>query len=175
MDEEKLKLMQRYVANIAISGSTLRNQGAEHVAKNARAFLAELDLSVLSRIEPSEYAEQLDNWTQQLRMQLPEGTRNWGTARKALNVFLVQAFMNRYLAEEYDLCRFGDVLETPLDSQAASKLRKLAGRGQLRKWDSIKRLKSKDSLRYQEFASVYAKKQGIPRACIDIMLWRVEK
>jgi len=175
MDKEILKLMQRYVANIAISGSTLRNQGAEGVAKTARAFLAELDLSVFCRIEPHQYSEQLDNWTEELKKRLPEGARSWGTARKALNVFLVQVFMNKYFAKEYGLTKFSDVLETPLDSQATSKLRKLAGRGQLPRWDSIKRLKSKDSLRYQEFASVYAKKQGISRACIDIMLWRVEE
>ena len=164
--------MQRYVANIAISGPTLRNQGAKGVVKTARAFLAELDLSVFCRIETHQYSEQLDNWTEELKKRLPEGARNWGTARKALNVFLVQVFMNKYLAKEYGLTKFSDVLETPLDSKATSKLRKLAGRGQLPRWYSIKRLKSKDSLRYQEFASVYAKKQGIPRACIDIMLWR---
>ena len=40
MENEKfLKLMQCYIANIAISGSTLRNQGSKDVAKNAGVFL----------------------------------------------------------------------------------------------------------------------------------------
>ena len=48
--EEFLKFMQRYAANIAASGSTLRNQGAKGVAEAGRNFLAELDLSKLRTI-----------------------------------------------------------------------------------------------------------------------------
>jgi hypothetical protein len=44
-EQEFLSLMQRYEANIAIGGSTLRNQGAEDVIEVARNFLARLDLS----------------------------------------------------------------------------------------------------------------------------------
>ena len=176
MENEKfLKLMQRYIANIAISGSTLRNQGSKDVAKNARAFLADLDLSVLCRIEPPDYINQLELWSDELKSKLPKDARNWGTARKALNVFLVQVFMNKYLADEYGLSKFGDTLETPLDSQAAAELRRLACRGRLPRWNSIKRLERKDSQRYQGFAADCAKQQGIPRACMDIMLWRTKE
>ena len=77
MDEEQLALVQQYVANIAISGSTLRNQGAKGVVKIARAFLAELDLSVFCRIEPHQYSEQLNNWTEELRSQLLSCSEYW--------------------------------------------------------------------------------------------------
>ena len=42
--------------------------------------------------------------------QFPGGAQNWGTARKALNVFMVQAFLDRFLAEEYGLDRLGQCL-----------------------------------------------------------------
>jgi len=167
-----LTLMQRYVANIAISGSTLRNQGAKGVTKIAREFLAELDLKVLNKIIPSGYPEQLDKWTIELKRKLPSGAKNWGTARKAINVFMVQAFLNKYLTNEYGLSQFGDALETPLDSQSTSRLRQLAGRGALPRWTSIKNLRAEHSARYQEFALKLAKRYSIPRACLDMILWR---
>jgi len=175
MDGEQLEMMQRYVANIAISGSTLRNQGAEGVASVARAFLSELDLNVLRETEPEQYPNLLDEWTEGLRARLPVGARHWGTARKALNVFMVQTFMNKYLSREYDLTRFGDVLETPLDSQATRKLRRIAGRARLPRWNGIVNLREGDSQRYQEFASTVADQEDIPRACLDIMLWRANE
>lgn len=173
--EQFLRLMQRYVANIAISGSTLRNQGAKGVAKKAREFLANLNLETLKKINPLQYPEQLEKWTDELKEKLPKDAKKWGTARKALNVFLVQTYLNRYLSAEYGLDGFEDVLETPLDKQATSELQKLADRQKLPRWDGIKKLTPDNSKRYQEFAAGYARQQGIPRARLDIMLWRVEE
>lgn len=175
MDEEQLMLLQKYIANIAISGSTLRNQGAKGVVKKARHFLAQLNLMTFLEIEPRNYSDLLNEWTEDLGTELPTGAQNWGTARKALNVFLVQMFMNKYLAELYGLSRFDEVLETPLDSQAARKLRRIAGRGNLPRWDSIRKLTIEDSQNYQIFAKDYARQQGIPRACLDILLWRSDE
>lgn len=176
MDEEKLlMLMQRYVANIAISGSTLRNQGAPGVVEAARQFLAELPLNKFLYIQPVDYPGVLNQWTEELRAQLPLGAQNWGTARKALNVFLVQVLLNKYLVKEYGLNEFGEVFETPLDSQATKKLRQIAGRGSLPRWEKIKNLTIENSKRYQDFATKYAGEVGLPRACLDIMLWRAEE
>jgi hypothetical protein len=173
MEQETfIRLMQRYVVNIAITGPTLRNQGAEQVVEVAREFLSRLNLSALHDNVPEGYAKQLDRWTDALKKKLPRGAQNWGAARKAINVFMVQAFLNKHLAQEYGLHKFGQVLETPLDGQAARKLRRLAGRGRLPQWDSIKRLTPAFSRRYQEFASELAAQHHIPRACLDMMLWR---
>ncbi len=57
---EFIRLMQRYVANIAITGPTLRNQGAEQVVEVAREFLSRLDLSALREKVPGGYAKQLE-------------------------------------------------------------------------------------------------------------------
>lgn len=176
MDEEEfLMLMQRYVANISISGSTLRNQGAAGVAEAARQFLAELPLNTFLDIQSVDYPGILNQWTEKLRTQLPLGAQNWGTARKALNVFLVQVFLNRYLEEHYGLNEFGEVLETPLDSYAAKGLKRLSSMTKLPRWDAIKRLTTKSSKDYQECASQVAQQRGLNRACLDIILWRPKK
>jgi len=167
--------MQRYEANISISGSTLRKQGAEGVAEAARDFLAELDLSELKKIKPADYPKILEKWTEDLKQKLPKGAKRWGTARKAINVFMVQVFLNKYLSDEYGLNKFSDVLETPLDSQATRGLRMLAGRSRLPRWEGIKWLRPEDSARYQEFATKFAKEEEIPRVCLDIKLWRAVK
>jgi len=166
-----IRAMQCYVAKIAITGSTLRNQGAEGVVAKARDFVSKLDLGILQEMAPEDYAEQLDRWTEVLRKALPRGAQNWGAARKAINVFMVQAFLNKHLVREYGLRRFGQVLETPLDALATQELRRLAGRGQLPRWDSIKSLTPACSQCYQDSALGLATEQGIPRACLDMMLW----
>ena len=173
--QDFFELMQRYEANISIGGPTLRNQGAEGVAEAAREFLSALNLSELNKIKPANYPRILEKWTDDLKQKLPEGAKNWGTARKAINVFMVQVFLNKYLAKEYGLGKFKDVLETPLDSYAADGLKKIAGGEQLPKWGTIKRLTTKSSKDYQECASQVAQQKGLNRACLDIILWRPEK
>ena len=174
MNEEKfIRYMREYIANIAIGPTTLRNQG-KLVTKKARNFLIKektVDLSIFRKIKPSQYPKQLDRWTDLLRKKKIK----WGTARKALNLFMIQAFMNKYLAKKYGMNKFRNVLETPLDSQASKFLRKKAeeaGRDKLPRWKGIKGLKQEDSACYQEFASDFSKREGIPRACLDILIWR---
>lgn len=172
---EFLRFMQRYQANIAIGGSTLRNQGGEGVVEAARSFLATLDLSKLKTIQPAAYPDILNEWTCALKEQLPDGAKNWGTARKAINVFMVQVFLNKYLAEEYDMEKLKDVLETPLDSDAAEGLQTSNPEARLPKWNSIKWLKEEDCKKYQECASQLAQQKGLSRVCLDIILWRPQE
>lgn len=173
--QEFLELMQRYEANISIGGPTLRNQGAKGVAEAAREFLSALNLSELKNIKPADYPSILEKWTSDLKTKLPDGAKNWGTARKAINVFMVQVFLNKYLAEEYGIGKFQNVLETPLDSYAVDGLNRLNPTAQLPGWDSIKRLTDEPSEEYQECASQVAQQKGLTRACLDIILWRPKK
>ena len=167
-----LELMQRYEANISIGGPTLRNQGAKGVADAAREFLSALNLSELKNIKPAYYPSILEKWTSDLKTKLPDGAKNWGTARKAINVFMVQIFLNKYLAEEYGMEKLKDVLETPLDSYAAKGLKRLSSMTKLPRWDAIKRLTTKSGKEYQECASQVAQQKGLTRACLDIILRR---
>jgi len=174
-EKEFLELMQRYVANISIGASTLRNQGAKGVAEAARDFLAELDLSGLKKIKPADYPKTLKKWTCDLKEKLPKGAQHWGTARKAINVFMIQVFLNRFMAEKYEMDKFKDVLETPLDSNASKGLKRLSPKTRLPSWHSIKGLTYESSKKYQECASKVAQQNGLTRACLDIILWRPKK
>ena len=174
MDEvEFLKLIKNYVINIAISGSTLRNQGAPGVVDAARKFLREtLDLNSLNDTHADCFQDKLNDWTKQQKDVLPPNAQNWGTARKTINVFLIQAFMNKYLNEKYGLEEFRDVFEIPLDSYTTKELRRRAGRGQLPGNFKIITLQENDNTKYQDYAHEVAKNEEIPRACLDIVFWR---
>jgi len=167
-----LQFVQYYVANIAIAGSTLRNQGAEGVVRTARSFVAHLDLTQLKRMPLSAYAGCLDTWTNELVHKFPAGAKNWGTARKAINVFMIQAFSNRFLSDAHDLSRLADVLETPLDSQAAKALHKCDGNRRLPEWRGLKALTPEASAAYQIYATELAAQEHLPRALLDLILWR---
>src|SRR5438477_593060 len=104
-----LRDMRRYVADVAITASALRKQGAAGFVLAAREFLANLDLGTLAGLEPSEYPDWLETQTQALAAKFP--IDRWGPARKAINVFMVMASLNRFLCKEYALERFEDVLE----------------------------------------------------------------
>jgi hypothetical protein len=170
--KEFFRLVQRYVANVAIGASTLRNQGAPGVIEAARDFLASMDLCKLRRIPCAAYATELDRWTEELQHELPSGGNNWGTARKAINVFVIQASLNRFLASEYRLKRLVRVLEIPLDDQVTKWLNERAGRGILPRWLSIRSLTREVSAAYQRFATSAAEAEGLPRPYLDLGIWR---
>jgi hypothetical protein len=167
-----LKPLQRFVANVGITASSLRNQGAEGVVAVARNFLAELDLGRLATIELTEYPAWLEQNTTALMVVLPEGARRWGAARKAMNIMTTQSFLNGRLAASYRLDRLGDVMETPLDGIAAAELRKMEGGKWLPNWKGVGALTPEVSARYQGFALDVAQAKGIPRAFLDVFLWR---
>jgi hypothetical protein len=166
--------LQRYVANVGITASALRNQGASGIVKAARQFLAALAFAPLVTMQPCDYRRWLDTTTETLLPQLPEGARNWGAARKAINIFMSHAYLNRELAGEYQLDRLAAEMETPLDDLAAKALRKFAGSGGLPKWPGIRCLTEEVSDQYQATANLLSAKHDIPRACLDILLWRPE-
>ena len=172
-----LQGVQGYVANVAIGSSTLRNQGPSGVVGAARSVLANLRLDRLRGTQPAQYGVVLDEWTRGLMRSFPRGARrNWGAARKAINIFMAQASMNWHLAREYGLRRLVGALEVPLDAQTSKALRSCARRRQqkLPTWRGVKRLTSTVNREYQEFALDEAKRRGIPRPCLDLFLWRAE-
>ena len=148
-----LKHLQCYVANIAIGASSLRNQGASGVIDAARTFLAGLNLRHLKGIEPRCYATWLDSATSTLQAAFPEKARNWGAARKAINIFMCHAQMNRELSSEHELGRLAEVMETPLDKLSATKLCEWAVDRKLPRWPGVGCLTPDVSRAYQDFAT----------------------
>jgi hypothetical protein len=167
---------RRRVANVVIGPSTLRNQGASKVIPKARAFLACVDLGRFVRDSEEEFLAELDRQTEALRASLPRKARHFGTARKAINLFLGEVYYHRVLCQEYGLDKIAPFLEVPLDNLVARFLKKKAkGRGRsLPRWTTIKKLKPGKSRQYQEFATDYAEAcgKGWLRVHLDLIIWR---
>lgn len=174
MDKILLLNMQKYVAEVAISASTSRNQGAEGVVAKARLLLSTVELSRFAVSSRTTFMELLDSETQRIRHQLPRGARHWGTARKALNTFLRDVLNHLYLREYYRLGRIEPWLEVPLDKQVASSLSRDFRSGDLPKWMGVKYLQPGDSAAYQEVAATVAdKKYRLPaKVHLDLYYWR---
>lgn len=169
-----IKLIQKREANISIGPSTLRGQGPAGTIKGAREFLSQLDLKEFEEIFSEEqFDKRLGENTKKLMGQFPEGAKkNFGAARKALNIFLEHAFYNRFLSEKYNLHKLESFLELPLDNNNAKILRKRAGKNKLPRFRGIKYLESETHEKYQEYAKKLAKSEGIPRIYLDLKFWR---
>jgi len=170
-----LRTMQRSVAVTAIGPSSLRNQGASGVIIAARDFLSVLDLSLFDNSIYRNFLLQLDGTTDRLILALPKKAQNWGAARKAVNLFLRDAFYNTYLTSKFNLPRIESFLEIPLDSAVAKGLKKLDKRGELPLWPGLKRLTPSIGSQFQSFAEIIARKRGLARVHLDIYLWLEER
>lgn len=173
--DDFLRTMQHSVAVRAIGPSSLRNQGSPGVIDAARKFVANLDLSRISTGVEREFLSQLDKTTDRLLQAMPMKARNWGAARKAVNLFLRDAFYNQYLTTEFDLRRLESWLEIPLDGAVARGLKKIGDRGELPDWPGLKKLTPSVSSQFQSFAEGIAKNRGIARVHLDIYLWLEER
>jgi len=172
MNPKTIEHLRRRTAELAIGNSTLRNQGAPGVAKAARDFLANVDLKSFSANSAQEFSETLDRATADLVQALPQGARNWGTARKALNIFLRDCLYNQFLCSHFAISHIHPWLEVPLDSHVAKGLRRTSHGNELPKWATITGLEHERSDRYQEVAGKVAKRIGCNRVDLDIYLWR---
>ncbi|MFC1568300.1 hypothetical protein ACFL37_01220 [Candidatus Margulisiibacteriota bacterium] len=170
-----IKEIQKRVAYISIGPSTLRNQGAKGVAEAAQHYLMAVDLSYVSKISSQkDYLKWLNRMTNELKEQFPSKARgNWGAARKAINVFLEEAFYNKYLNAEYGIDKIGAFLELPVDSYVISNMKNEFGSTKrMPKWTSIRCLKEEDNEVYQRLALEVADREGILRVFLDLKWWR---
>jgi hypothetical protein len=110
------KVLLERTINAGIGPSALRNQGSKNVVGRARAYLNTVDYRAFSTMDQETFKKTLDNHTESLRKRLPAGAKNWGAARKALNLVLRDILYNQYLQREYGFNRIGKWLELPLDS-----------------------------------------------------------
>jgi hypothetical protein len=172
MSKKLLSAMQRHVAQLAANGSSLRNQGAAGVVAVARDFLEHVELRRFVRGGERAFNSELDHVTELLCGRFPEKARNWGAARKVLNLFLRDCLYHRYLAEAYGLDRLQEWLEVPLDSQVAEALLKALPDLTLPAWPGIKRLTRSQSAQYQEAAVLAAEALQVARIDLDLWYWR---
>lgn len=166
------RLLHERTAELAIGASTLRNQGAKRVVSASREFLKELDLGSFRAKSQEGFRARLNASTKRLRNRLPKGAKNWGAARKALNIFLRDVLYNHYLRSRHRFDRLERWLEVPLDRDVATALCREPEGGGLPRWRTIKRLTPKLSCRYQTVALEVARRKGTERVHLDLYYWR---
>lgn len=169
---EFIRLIQNRVAEIAVNASTLRNQGGPGLIQAARNYFKELALEKFHVKNETVFIENLNSTTETLRKLFPPNAQHWGAARKAINLFLRDAFYNRYLHEYYKLKPIESWLEAPLDRYVATGLCKTPYGKCLPKWEAIKALTAVQSKKFQEVARLFAQEKGIARVHIDLLFWR---
>jgi hypothetical protein len=173
---DKLNLrdeFQRRIANLSIGASTGRGRPPGTIA-NGRLFLSKLPLANVGR-SGSKFPEILDQLTEELAARFPRGARrDWGLARKFINIFLEEAAGNYCLRRIYRLDRVEKYFEVPLDSHVAKGLNKESKRS-LPKWRGIKNLTKPQSRKYQEAAQEIATSQKMLRIHLDLKYWRLEE
>lgn len=157
----------------AITPSAMRNQG-KGTMKKAQAFAAAMEIERFARVtDAKSFQQELEQQTQLLADLLGK-PRNWGAARKALNIYLCEAFYHRVLFAEYNLGHIGPFLEVVLDSRVAGELASAARNCgiNLTTFPYIKDLTPEISREYQEFASSFAKQSGfVLRVELEIRYW----
>jgi hypothetical protein len=166
-----IQAMQKHVAIVSISPSSVRGQGSGGVVARATEFLEVLPLQSFGSNTEVSFRKALDEATHELRASLPKPAQSWGLARKCLNIFLRDAFYNSLLAREYKLKLATPFYEVPLDSVVSRALRKYAPRHRLPAWVGVKYLSPTVSDAYQAFALELSREWGIKRVYLDTYLW----
>lgn len=166
-----LALMQSRMAQASIGPSSLRNQGKSRVIEICRNFCSEcMDLS---KYTPKTFRTQLDKDTRKLLKELGMKETQWGTARKALNLFLRDVFYNKYLAPTYKMDQLEPLLEIPLDTQVAEKIQEYP-QGKNLPWNRIKHTTKDENIAFQDAARDIAKVNILIRfrVHLDLIFWR---
>lgn len=164
--------MQNHVAETAVGPSALRNQGSPGVVSATRSSLKAADLARWSVLSKRAFTALLDIETDRLKKRLPRGARNWGTARKALNLFLRDVLYHRVLCRTYRLSRLEPWLEVPLDSYVAEAIRRELPNANLPRWPGVKYLEPEVSIVFQAAAASIAAKECTARVHLDLRWWR---
>ena len=163
------------IAETSIGASTLRGHPTGTI-QTVRDYLKTIKLEEFQCKTYDDFGKVLDKHTTVLSKKIKAfdpKSEYWGSARKALNLFLGNAAYHAVLRKEYRLDQIEKFFEVPLDNQVANKLISLAGeKDVLPKWKTIKGLTPENSKLYQGFADKYAKKKGYTRIQLDTIFWQ---
>ena len=170
--EIPVKAFQLRLANGSATASALRNQGRKGIVKDAREFLAAMEIEGFAQAPNGlAFQTELDRQTALLRQKIG----SWGAARKVLNIFLCEAFFNRIFYSHYQLEHIGPFLEVALDGLVAERLCQDAQEcGQsLPPFDGVKYTTPDVSRQYQDFALRHSRARGLDlRVHLEILYWR---
>lgn len=168
-----------HTAQTSVGPSTLRNTGAKGTVAAARHGLYLVKLERLAdAADAADFAGQLSYYTERVRRRLPVPARRWGSARKALDIYLRSVLYNAYLTTEYNFTRVEQWLEIPLDSFTVRGLsrdyKKLRTSNKLPRFPGVAAADFRVYAAYQEAATKVAAElyDGISRVHLDIYYWR---
>jgi len=164
-----LGAVQIRCARVAVGPSSVRGQRAPGLVEAARVHLGSLDLRPLGVSRPDLFRRRLDRATERLARALPARGRSWGVSRKLLNIFLRDSFYTTYLCRGFRLDRAEYLFEIPLDSITARRLRAQLGRGQLPRWEGVKRVSQSINAEYR--AAAVAAARDVARVHLDAFWW----
>jgi hypothetical protein len=170
---ELLHAAHSRVARLAIGPSTVRGKKSKGVISNVRRFLRSIQLQSFGVSDRAAFRRVLDRTTDRLARKLPKHSRQWGLARKVLNMFLRDCLYNFYLRREHSLHRVERFLELPLGSITARQVRQATRRKKLAAWPGVRRLRKTLSDEYQNAAQEIALKKGVARVHLDALWWSV--
>ncbi len=180
MEHEKfIEYLRRRMAQISVSASALRKQGAPGIINICRNYFEHtIDLKeFIQAVRLKNYLMYLNNETDKLLERFPDNGKSWGAARKGLNLFFREVAYNLYFAnhlgipsETEENKEFLRQLEVPLDKDVATSL--MNKYHDLPKWKSIKELTPDQSNLYQKKADEYAAELMTARVHLDLIFWR---
>lgn len=168
--------LQERVAYLAIGRSALRNQGVPGLVQKSRDFAGALNLKEMAKKwNDLKFDLYLDNKTKELQRKFPNGAKkNFGAARKALNLFFRDVVYNTFLSKYFNIKlarRHLEQLELPLDSYTSKKI--IEKYPILKRyWWGIKYLSKECNDFFQERASVLAFQKKLTRIHLDVFYWR---
>ena len=117
----------------------------------------------------------LERSTVRLQAALPRGARNWGLARKLLNIYLRDCVYSAHLRSLYRLGRIETFCELPLDVVTARCLLDSGEGAGLPAWPGVNALTSEVSARYQEVATKIARARRVRRVHLDVYWWSLQR
>ena len=138
--------------------------------EGGRTFLTGLRLGRFATGYDGRFQRVLHQETARLTRALPRQSRSFGLARKALNMFLRDAFYNYDLRNHFGLGRARRLFEIPVDSVVAKELRRRCGPG-VPVWPNLREVTPDVHARCQEAASDLARQLRIDRVHLDTILW----
>lgn len=143
------------------------------MVQNARDHVKTIDLRCLAQAGHAGFVEILDRETKAMLGSFPSSAHvKWGSARKAINLFLRSVVYNRDLCEEYRLRRIRPWLEVPLDKDVAIRLKDQPEGVGLPKWPGVGKLSEETSAEYQNVSSIVSRRLRVSRVDLDVFYWR---
>ncbi len=181
-NEEFIAKIRRRIAQTYVGASALRNQGGRILGITQQYLEQSVDLDEFFQKMGDEttFCDFLDDHTERLLNNYPDGAKSWGAARKALNLYFRDLVYNKFIADKYglptDFAEFNlsiHHLEIPLDRDSGTRIHAASvNRDEFARWNRIKRLQKPASDAFQAAAQILAKQENVARVHLDVEYWR---